>query len=164
MVAPINSNKHYVHQGKTTIASGTVRDLKIVDAVVAPAVANAFEVRQGAIVKAIHFEYWLSVDGNIGDINQMSIVIEKVPAGQAAVTFAQISNLGAYPNKKNILWTFQGLVNDSNGVGAIAPIRDWLLIPKGKQRMGLGDEIHISISSTITVGVVCGLSTYKEYT
>ncbi len=164
MLAPINTNKHYVHTSKTSFAAGSKLAIGIIESVVAPAAAQAFQVRQGAVVKAVHLEYWVSVDASIGDIGQQIAVLEKVPAGAVSVTFAQLSNLGSYINKKNILWTFQGLVNDSNGSSAIPIIRDWILIPKGKQRMGLGDELVFTIGSVITTGVLCGLSTYKEFT
>ncbi len=165
MVAPINSNKHYVHQTKATVSSGAILGIKIVDAVVAPAVSNAFDVRQGAIVKAVHLEYWIDIQADAGDTGQQVAILEKVPSGQASVTAAQILNLGAYPNKKNILWTFQGIQTSAiSGVQCTPIIRDWMLIPKGKQRMGLGDEIVFSFSSVGEIGHICGLATYKEYT
>ncbi len=161
MLAPINTEKHYLATSKTSVAQSTVLAIPIVDAVADPTATN--EVQEGAIIKAVHLEYWVSVDATLGDIGQQIAVLEKVPVNQASITFAQIVNLGAYTNKKNILWTFQGLVNDSNSSGAIPIIRDWMLIPKGKQRFGLSDRLVFTLASVVTTAVICGLSTYKEF-
>ncbi len=164
MLAPINSNKHYVHRTNIALASGAALNVDVVDAVVAPAAANPFEVEEGSIVKAIHFEYWLSNIGGTGTNTQFAAIIEKVVAGQAPVTFAQMAQLGAYPNKKNILWSSQGVLGTQvDGSNSVPIVRGWILIPKGKQRMGLGDEIVFTLSAIGTAINICGISTYKEY-
>ncbi len=88
MVAPINTVKHYVHRTNTSVASGSNRQDDLVNAVVAPATTNSFDVREGAIVKAIHLEYWINSDGGTGTTVQFILIIEKVPAGQTPVTAA----------------------------------------------------------------------------
>ncbi len=164
MLAPINSNKHYVHRTNTAVASAAVSAHTVVTAVVAPASSTAADVEEGSIVKAIHLEYWLSNIGAASTNTQFIVLFEKVPSGQASVTVAQSANLGAYPNKKNILWTSQGvLASEDDGSNSVPIIRDWVLIPKGKQRMGLGDELVFSLVPTGTAINFCGLSTYKEY-
>ncbi len=165
MLAPINTIKHYVHRTNISVATGTNRTEVLAESVVAPATANSFSVKEGSIIKAMHIEFWINSDGATGTTVQFILIVEKVPAGQASVTTAQIVNLGAYPNKKNILYSTQGNLGASvDGQSSIPLIRSWLLIPKGKQRMGLGDEIVATIHPIGSVGAaVCGLTTYKEY-
>ncbi len=146
------------------MATGNVSVQPVVDAVVAPASGNAFDVFEGSLVKAIHFELWVLNFGATGTTSQHIAIIEKVPSNQASVTFTQIANLGAYTNKKNILWSYQGNQGASvDGNTTIPIIRDWLLIPKGKQRMGLGDRIVFSIAAVGQTLQICGLMTYKEF-
>ncbi len=164
MVAPINSNKHYVHRTNTAVASAAVSAHTVVDSVVAPVAASAESVEEGSVVKAVHLEYWLSNIGATGTNTQFIVIFEKVPSGQNSVTVAQSANLGAYPNKKNIFFTSQGVLGTQvDGSNSVPIIRDWALIPKGKQRMGLGDELVFSLVPTGTAINFCGLTTYKEY-
>ncbi len=165
MVAPINTVKHYVHRQNTATVSAGIASIVIVDAVVAPATANSFNVKEGSLVKAIHYELWLISQGATGTFTQFDVIIEKVPSNQDSVTAAQIVNLGAYTNKKNILFSSQGVIGAGvDGQGALPVIRGWLLIPKGKQRMGLSDRIVLSFSPTGQTTNNCGLFTYKEWT
>ncbi len=162
MVAPINANKHYVHFSNANIASGAAGTLNVVTAAVAPASTNAQDVEEGSIVKAFYLEIWVYGLGASGTDTQFFLSVEKVPSGAASMTFAQTSNLGAYPNKKNVLFVSQGVIGgiDTNSV---AVVRNWILIPKGKQRMGLGDSIEITLATVGAPMQRCGFSTYKEY-
>ncbi len=161
----ITSVKHYVHVTNQTLASNVALAIVVADAVVAPATGNAFDVKEGSIVKAVHLELWLQNVGASNNATQFELVIEKVPANQASVTNTQILNLGAYLNKKNILFTSQGIIaNSVDGANSVPIIRDWVLIPKGKQRMGQGDRIVMTIFNLGFLMRVCGLQTYKEYT
>ncbi len=165
MLAPINTNKHYFHRTNISVGTGTVIAIEIVDAVTAPAVATAGEVRQGAVIKAIMVEFWLWGAGATGVDTQFNFIIEKVSSGQASVTAAQIVNLGAYPNKKNVFFYSQGVIGAGvDGAQAIPVHRAWMLIPKGKQRMGLGDKIVVSMEPIGSSIQLCGFATYKEYT
>ncbi len=164
MVAPIQTIKHYVHLANTVVSSGAIISIVIVDSVVAPATGNAFDVKEGSIVKAVHVEYWLANNGASSQTGQFNFIIEKVPANQASVTAAQILNLGAYTNKKNILFTSQGIQGSAiDGQSALPVVRDWMLIPKGKQRMGLSDRIVVSFAPVGIDFQVCGVTIYKEY-
>ncbi len=164
MVAPINTVKHYVHLGNAAIANGAILDYVIANAVVAPATGNAFDVREGSVIKAVHIEVWCMGAGATGEDTQFTAILYKNPSGATPITFAQSSNLGAYPNKKNILYTTQGVVGTFiDGTNPIPIIRQWFAIPKGKQRMGSDDSIRVAIASTGTILQRCGLSTYKEY-
>ncbi len=158
MLAPIHSIKHYVHRGSTTVASGVNSQFVIVDAIVKGAArSNTFDVEEGAIVKAVYIQLWLSGVANM----QASWALIKRPAGAGAPTVAEMISLGTYPNKKNILHSGQGLT--PSGGNQMAIFNGWYKIPKGKQRFGLEDLLSITINSVGGDVQICGLSTYKEY-
>ncbi len=164
MVAPINSVKHYVPRANVSLASGAGQGNVVVSAVVAPATTNASDVKEGAIVKATHLEYWLWGGGSTGVDTQFVIVVEKAPSGRSAIGAAEMLNIGAYNNKKNIFFQSQGVIGAGvDGSQAIPVIRDWLLIPKGKQRFGLGDRLVVSFTTVGSAMQICGQATYKEY-
>ncbi len=164
MLAPVNSIKHYVPKTNTAVASGGLVSEFVSDAVVAPATSSTFSVKQGAIIKAVHLEIWIIGDAATDTTSQFVFVIEKSPGGGAAITVTNMLNLGSYPNKKNILYTSQGILGaGEDGNQAIPVFRDWLLIPKGKQRQGLDDSIRWHLTAVGAMRV-CGLVTYKEYT
>ncbi len=165
MVAPINSIKHYVARTNTGVASGAISTEVLVDAVsVASVGASPDEVEEGSTVKAVWLEYWSLATGVTDSNTQVTAILEKVPAGQASVTFAQLVNLGSYPNKKNVLNTFQGNQGAQiNGNGSISLMRGWYKIPKGKQRFGLGDKLVFTYTTSGSAAALCGMAIYKEY-
>ncbi len=82
------------------------------------------------------------------------------------MTTAQMAALHDYDNKKNILFTSQALSPIDESM-MIPVMRGWYKIPKGKQRMGLGDQLKISIRNNNATAIdvnFCGLVIYKEYT
>ncbi len=162
MVAPIVSTKHYVQLENAQLAIGAVRSSNLVDAVALQAVNDPDEVQEGSLVKAVFIEHWVKSFAGAGEDAKFQLVVEKVPAGQASITFAQMNNLMAYPNKKNVLFFSQGVIGDLT-TQAIPVVRNWFLIPKGKQRMGISDKIVETLSATSGVLQNCGFSTYKEY-
>ncbi len=165
MAAIINSNKHYVPRTNVSLASGSGLSVDVIDTVVAPAVSNAEDVRQGAVIKAVHLEYWIWGGGTTGQDTQFVMIVEKVPSGAGAATAAEMLNLGSYDNKKNILFSTQGVIGAGvDGSQAIPLIRNWVLIPKGKQRFGLGDKLAVGFTPVGTALQICGMATYKEYT
>ncbi len=165
MLAPINSIKHYVQRANVGIASGAGLTIPIVTSVAAPATASTDEVKQGAVVKAVYLEYWLLNTGVTAEETQFVVALEKVPGGASgAMSVTDLLNLGAYDNKKNILFTSQGILHAAlDGVNAIPIIRSWVMIPKGKQRFGLNDILAFSLTSVGQTLNVCGFATYKEY-
>ncbi len=164
MLAPIHSIKHYVHQTNDFVSSGSILSQDVVHAVVAPATGNAEDVTEGAIVKAVYLERWILNSGATDTFCTFTLMVEKMPGNGTPITAAQMLNLGAYPNKKNILYTTQGaLASAVDGAQGVPVIRNWVLIPKGKQRMGLDDEIVVTIHALGSVQI-CGITTYKEYT
>lgn len=163
MVAPINSIKHFVHHSPATVVAGAVTSIVLVNAVVAPAVATTADVIQGAIVKAVYIEVWIG--GNTANAtSSFNVTVEKRVANAPAMTFTQSVNLQSYPNKKNILYTTQGIIGPvSSGGGTTPIIRDWIKIPKGKQRFGLNDEFVINLSNITNDMIACGIFIFKEY-
>ncbi len=158
MLAPIVTRKHYVHFPATAKATGTAQTIPIAAAAVAPATTNSSDVTEGSVVKAVYVEMW---GGAAAENQTMNACVVKNPSGVAAPTYAEMQNLGAYANKKNILQFHQGLA-PANGV-VIPLFREWIKIPKGKQRMGLADSIDLVVSATGTTISFCGDFTYKEY-
>ncbi len=166
MVAPINSIKHYVHHSLTSIAPGVINNVIGVDTVsVSAAGAASTDVEEGAVVKAVYIEHWIIQDGNTSTVTQFILSIEKLPTGNPLMTAGQSQALGAYPNKKNVLFTSQGLLGSEAASGPVPIVRTWFLIPKGKQRFGLGDRIVLNITNISgTANLLrCGITTFKEY-
>ncbi len=162
MVAPINSIKHYVNVENTSVTAGTARPMKVVNAVAQQSVSATNDVVEGSIVKAIFLELWLRSQATSGNDTKFQFVFEKVPAGASPITFTQMNNLMAYPNKKNVFFVSQGVLGDLT-TQSIPVVRNWFKIPKGKQRMGIADELVMSVSATTFAVDTCGVSTYKEY-
>ncbi len=164
MTPVINSNKHYVTRSNVVIASSGIRNDVIANAVVAPANSATNEVEEGSIVKAVYIELWIVGSGAVGTIGQYNLAIEKKPANAPVMTFTNSVNLGSYLNKKNILFAAQANITSVLDGGLPIPVfRQWILIPKGKQRMGLGDDIVVNTSATGQEIQLCGLFTYKEF-
>ncbi len=156
----IQSEKHYVQFAQSTLA---VNSLVQKIAVVAVAVVNKDfqnEVEEGSIIKAVYFEMWVKSTSTGQDFGVATV--EKIPGAGDTQTFTESNNLNVYNNKKNILWTFEGLYPSST-VNPIPIIRAWIKIPKSKQRFGLNDKLVINLSTGSASLLNCGFMTYKEY-
>ncbi len=156
----VHSEKHYVQMSLSPVTTGTRVNNVLVVTAVTPTALDA--IHEGALVKAVYIELW--VQGESGQ--QASIVVlEKAQSGATGVAFANMTALGSYINKKNVLFTHQGITSN-DGVSAPTNImRGWYKIPKGKQRFGLGDSLVLSIANQ-TAGsdiIFCGFAVYKEY-
>ncbi len=159
MKATINSIKHYIQTPATGIASGAKLGIDLAASVAMGTVRTATtDVSEGCLIKAIFVEYWVKSDNPNFTVTGF---ICKLPSGVTAPTFAESQALQAWDNKKNILESHQGL--SPSGDQVLNLFRHWVKIPKGKQRMGLGDRIQLSISLAGSAGDVCGLATFKEY-
>ncbi len=160
MRTPIHSVKHFTQRTLATVTIGAINEFTIATAVVAPDANNANEVTEGSEVRAVYVEMWYTGD----DAVQSSVLatIEKRPSGLTAMTFAQGQSLFTYPNKKNILYTTMGLVPPNTQSG-VPLIRQWIKIPKGKQRFGLGDTLVLNSSGISDGANICGFMLYKEY-
>ncbi len=162
MLAPINSIKHYVQSDNSQTATATRRKIIIVDAVAQNVVSAVQDVVEGSLVKAVFLEYWVKSTASAGTDTKFQLSLEKTSSGAASIAFAAMNTLMGYENKKNILFFSQGVLGDLT-TGSIPVVRGWFKIPKGKQRMGLGDTITVSISATGADIDTCGFATYKEY-
>ncbi len=162
MRAPIHSIKHYHQMTLTSVGAGAENEEVIIHAVEVVDKNTNEEVVEGAIVKAVFVELWV-----LGQTNNQffTIILHKLMSGLAFATIANMADLGGYANKKNILYTTQGLA-PNDGVGQPVPvIRQWFKIPKGKQRFGLGDRLVLQVASRGDgITDYCGFATYKEYT
>ncbi len=164
MLAPINSVKHYVQRAITNVAVAGIVNEVVIDAVVATAVNLPNEVLEGAVIKAVFVEVWPTGIGAEASNSAFNITVEKVPAAAPLMTNAQSLNLMVYPNKKNILYTTQGVVNSEVGINPVPLLRQWITIPKGKQRFGLGDRLVVNYSSISSISyLICGIYVFKEY-
>ncbi len=155
----IKSVKHFTHTPVAAITSGSRLVIGVVDAVAEGAALGASStVWEGAIVKAVYIEFWIA---SATALFTASWCVVKRPASVAAPTAAEMGNLGAYENKKNIFDTGQGLVPSNGNIMNI--YKTWVKIPKGKQRFGLGDQLNLIINSVGATISVCGLTIFKEY-
>ncbi len=158
----IHSTKHYVQMGRFTVATGAAVVQDIIIAVESTVANLVDEVEEGAVVKAVYFELWQLDAGAAG--NSVTIVV-KSPIGNVGPTFTNMNALGVFNNKKNILYTTQGLIPNDGITGPIIVLRGWIKIPKSKQRFGLGDRLHLVVANNSAQDLfVCGFATYKEYT
>ncbi len=159
MKPPIKSKKHYVQFGIDQILTGVSQSISLVDANDG---ASADEVEQGSIIKAVYIELWLQNQSNLGE--QITCVTKGV-AGDSGPTFAEMATLFTYNNKKNVLFTSQGLTSNDGISGPQFILRQWIKIPKSKQRFGLTDRLTLNIANVSSNSLNrCGLAIYKEYT
>ncbi len=160
MRAPIVSRKHYVQQTITQVTTGTVTSLEPIRAAETSTVNDPAEIIEGHVVKAIFVEIWV-----IGTFNLSSFVVmvEKAPALATDPSFSEMALLDSYDNKKNILFASQGLMAEDNQ-NPTPVLRQWIKIPKGKQRFGLRDKLKIHLASLTADDLqFCGFQTYKSY-
>lgn len=162
MKAPIHSTKYYVQFTRSTVAATSLGDEALVIGANVTAANQVHEVPEGAIVKAIFVEVWIENSANSGSF---VVTVYKNPGAGNTMTYAQSVALGTYDNKKNVLFTSQGLPPNDGVSGPVPIIRQWIMIPKGKQRIGLNDEIRVTISNAGTDTLdYCGFATYKALT
>ncbi len=160
MVRPtINSEKHYRQVTVDSVLGGTVKNNTIAVAVAVPSGAQS-EVRVGAVIKAVYVEMWVMAEAQ--NIGSQTIILQKTVGDADPITFLEMADLHGYRNKKNVLYTTQGLTGE-NDTNPIPVMRGWYKIPKGKQRMGLGDQLVLSMSANTEDLRHCGLYIYKEY-
>ncbi len=160
MKAPIVSVKHIITLTPNTATVGTLNNLVIATAVVSPDANNSGEVVEGSVIKAVYLEFWAT--GDDAAQGSCAAFFEKSPSGLTLMTNAQSLAPFSYPNKKNIFHSFQGLM-PSNTQNPMNIIKGWIKIPKGKQRMGLGDRLVYSHSGITDGTTICGIVIYKEY-
>ncbi len=162
MVRPmVHSTKHYVQQSIGTVVVGTNEDVNLANGVAVSAKDTVDEVEEGSTIKAIYVELWIRSAAT--SAASFVFIICKRPSSTNFPSDAEMAALGNWDNKKNILFTSQGLTNDVDA-NAMNLIRGWIKIPKSKQRMGLGDKLSWHLRTVGQSINFCGFCTYKEYT
>ncbi len=141
-----------------------VGDIPIAIAAEAPSTTPT-GVIEGSTIKAVYVELWLG-NASTSVVGSYTSILFKNPSAVAVPGTGTLAALHDYANKKNILFTSQALLPPTDG-GQVAVMRSWYKIPKGKQRMGLGDSIRLAVRNNNSTSVdinFCGLAVYKEYT
>ncbi len=162
MLAPLITIKHMVNVESSTIANGVAVSTEIVQAVGQTAVTNTTDVVEGSVVKTCYVELWIKSNAAAGGNAKFQLILEKITENSVPITFTEMNNLMTYPNKKNILFSTQGVIGDLS-TQSVPVMRDWYSIPKGKQRFGLGDELVVTVSATTADIRRCGLFIFKEW-
>ncbi len=160
MVRPtVHSVKHFHQETLSTVASGAIGVRTLAHAVNVRSATDT-DVAEGAQIKAVFIEMWVTTD----DATQGSAVIslEKVQANNTAMAYGESLALHDYDNKRNIFYITQGLV-PPNIQSGIPFLRGWFKIPKGKQRFALGDTLYLNITAPSNGLVLCGVILFKEY-
>ncbi len=161
MVRPmVHSTKHYVQHSIGTVVPLTNEDQDFVVATQVVDKNNVTEVEEGSTIKAVYLELWIRSAATAA--SSFTFILCKRADAAGFPTDAEMAALGLYTNKKNILFTSQGLVNDVDSA-AMNLYRGWIKIPKGKQRMGLGDRLSWHLRAVGQSINFCGFVTYKEY-
>ncbi len=155
----VNTTKHYQQTSLESVASGAVRSIQEIFAVVNLSRNLPSEVREGAIISAIYLEMWVQSD----DATQGSVIctVEKLQSGATNPSAGDMAALHTYDNKKNILYTQMGLIGN-NVAYPSAVVKGWFKIPKSKQRFGLGDKLIFTVFAQTNGLTLCGFATYKE--
>ncbi len=162
MKPSIHSVKHIVQTALTVVQEQTKFGINIAGTVVAEP-ANPPDVVVGSDIKAVYFEYWLL--GESAQPCTTTWIIEKRSLTQTAITQAEMQNLHDYGNKRNILKMGQGIIGDSNS-NPIPVLREWVKIPRGKQRFAQDDRLELTLSvigESANGMELCGFAVYKEY-
>ncbi len=153
----IHSKKHYVQQSLATVLSGAASAILVAQAVTSPG-ATSSDVAEGSSVRAVYVEMWVKAGDTAGGSTLVSLI--KTQDGQTP-TFADVTALDSYNNKKHVLYHTQG-ITPRQEANPVAFMRDWYKIPKGLQRFGQGDRLYVVIAAQALDNIICGFETYKE--
>ncbi len=146
---------------QSSLATTTINNVKAIELVgVDNALTNAQDVPIGAVVKAINIEMWVMAAA--AATGATTLIVEKLNQNSSPANFSQMSALNAYANKANILWSSQGIIAEE-GANPTPFIREWLAIPKGKQRFAQGDSLYLVIQAPTGSISTCGRSVFKSY-
>ncbi len=161
MKPPIVSRKHYVQFTQFTAASAAITAKNLAKAEAVQDVAGFADVTEGSVIKAVYIEFWFV--GSDTTPSTFVCTLEKLVGTSVTPIFTEMTTLDAYHNKKNILYTSQGLLGEQN-TNPTPVVRQWFKIPKGKQRFGLNDRLNFHIANLGSQDYLgCGFATYKEY-
>ncbi len=155
----IDSETKRIPIGFNGTAAGAISEITVVNALDIPTAADV-DVKTGTVVKAVYVELW--VIGDAAATGTFYSHVEKLPSGITKMTYSQSLSPNDYGNKKNILYSTQGLFPET-GQNPVPIMRQWIKIPKGKQRFGLKDKIVVNIAATVAAIDWCGLLVYKRF-
>lgn len=160
MCPVVNTEKHYIQVSLASISAGAILNTKVIEAVSAPAAAEADEVREGAKISVVYIEMWIQTDD--ANLGSSIITLEKLSgASDTNMTTTESASFNSYDNKKNIFYTQMGLT-PGNATFPMVTIRGWFKIPKSKQRFGLQDRLMLNIHGQSNGLSVCGFMLFKE--
>lgn len=163
MRAVIHSRKHYVQLSLSQVSQGALLNTILADGIEGTH-TDPNQVSEGAGVKAVWVEAW-AVQASSSVIGSFTAGLYKNPGNTTLMTTAQGAALHDYPNKKNIFYVTQG-ISPTNDSALMLIFKGWIKIPKGKQRMGLGDQLVFFLRNNNPAAVdieLCGMFIYKEY-
>ncbi len=163
MLAPIVSKKHIIPEGVQAIAVTSIVNRAIATAVDAPSNADFDEVAIGSVIKAVYIEMWVRGDDETAPPANAQVSFEKLSGSSTPMIFGDASTLNVYDNKSSIFYVTQGLVSAGTANSAIPFMRGWFKIPKGFQRMALGDRLVLNVVALNHDLEICGIFVYKEY-
>ncbi len=143
-------------------AAASVTTLVVAAVDVEDKIANAAQIITGEIVKAIYCEYWLLGAEASNASSSFQLAISKLPGGEGTPSFAEVNALSFWTNKKNVLFFSQGLLG-GDLTNPVPIIRQWIKIPKGKQRFGLNDRMAVTITGLSGAIIFCGMTVFKSY-
>ncbi len=155
----VNTRKHIIQVTLSSALAGVTVGTQLVRVSQSPDLELSPEVEPGTIISSVYLEFWLLGAGQ--QPTTMTALLEKTESGSNAVTTTEMTNLHTYANKKNIFVTHQGIVGDANA-NPVPIFREWIKIPKGKQRFGLGDSLHFRLKSITEDTEFCGIAIYKS--
>ncbi len=162
---PVIHSKKHIHQISQATVGQAANDTQTFLQAIEAAPSTPIHVAEGATVKACYVELWLSQD-SASVVGSYTVALFKDPGNNAGMTPTNMAALHDYDNKKNILFIAQGLLTPNDG-GQVPVLRSWYKIPKGKQRMGLGDTMKLVVRNNNATAIdinLCGVIIFKSYT
>ncbi len=162
-MAPIVSKKHILPIGITATAVGGITKLIIAESKDAPTNLVASEVKIGSVIKAVYIEMWTRGDDETAPPANVFIAFEKLIGSSGFMVFTDATGINVYDNKSNVFYVTQGLVSAGTANSGIPFLRGWFKIPKGFQRMAIGDKLVLNLVALNHDLESCGIFVYKEY-
>ncbi len=160
----IQSKKHILQISQSAITQGAVLITNVASAIEG-APTTPTTISEGAIVKAVWVEMWLNND-SATLVGSFTAGFYKNPGDANPINATTAAALHDWSNKKNLFYTTQGLAPATDSALMLL-YKGWIKIPKGKQRMGLGDKLQFFVRNNNATAVdidICGLFIFKEYT
>ncbi len=155
----VHAEKHIVQFSLAAVGAGAIINQLLVLGKQTVTSTVPAHVREGSTISAIYIEMWGTSDDAAAGTT--IVTLEKLAGGLASMNTTDSGALNGYDNKKNVLHTFMGLLGPNVQV-PMPLVRGWFKIPKGKQRFGIEDKLHLNIHGQSNGMSVCGFCIYKE--